>query len=367
MAKASASKTAPKSKPKKDSSIKPITDFVGSRNLPFPVDRLEDVRKRARKFREKMLSGSQVVFYRSYDLVRVPYPTRYALLNAYSLPTPYMHILNRLFIIQYRTGEGIKTLLFSPSDLDGNAETPFFKRLAESFGPFQSIGKKIIAPILNTVEECLQDAGISPEKVDYISYDHLHTQDIRKWLGANGEKGYFPNAKLLVMREEWESVQGLLPPQSDWYCPNGTGGVSSDRIVVLDGDVELGQGVALIRTPGHTYGNHSLVAHTPEGIFVSSENGVSADSYSPLKSRIPGVKKFAKATGMEVILNGNTLEIGLDQYISMVQEKEMAGVSLRNPDFYNVMPSSEMTSYWLFPGTSPTFSFGQLSFGSPVT
>ncbi|AXR62641.1 hypothetical protein [Leptospira mayottensis] len=354
------------SKMKKDSSIRSINDFLGARDLPHPVDRLEDVRRRARKFREKMLSGPQVIFYRSYDLIRVPYPTRYALLNAYSLPTPYMHILNRLFIIQYKTPDGIKTLLFSPSDLDGNTETPFFKRLSESFGPFQSIGKKIIAPILNTVEECLKDAGISPEKVDYISYDHLHTQDIRKWLGANGEKGYFPNAKLLVMRQEWDSVQGLLPPQADWYCPNGTGGVASDRIRILDGDVSLGQGVALIRTPGHTSGNHSLVAHTSEGIFVSSENGVSADSYSPLKSRIPGVKKYAKATGMEVILNGNTLESGLEQYISMVQEKEMAGISSRNSDFYNVMPSSEMTSYWLFPGTTPTFSFGRLSFGSPV-
>ncbi|EMO24847.1 hypothetical protein LEP1GSC170_1754 [Leptospira interrogans serovar Bataviae str. HAI135] len=189
MAKASTTKAI--SKIKKDTSIKSISDFLGSRDLPHPVDRLEDVRKRARKFREKMLSGSQVVFYRSYDLVRVPYPTRYALLNAYSLPTPYMHILNRLFIVQYKTSDGIKTLLFSPSDIDANAETPFFKRLAGSFGPFQSIGKKIIAPILNTVEECLQDAGISPEKVDYISYDHLHTQDIRKWLGANGEKDIF--------------------------------------------------------------------------------------------------------------------------------------------------------------------------------
>ncbi|MBE8359555.1 hypothetical protein IQA90_19570, partial [Leptospira interrogans serovar Pomona] len=100
-----------------------------------------------------MLSSPQVIFYRSYDLIRVTYPTRYALLNAYNLPTPYMHILNRLFIIQYKTQEGIKTLLFSPSDLDGNTETPFFKRLSESFGPFQSIGRKIIAPILSTVEE----------------------------------------------------------------------------------------------------------------------------------------------------------------------------------------------------------------------
>lgn len=351
---------------KKDSGIKPIKDFIGSRSLPAPVDRLEDVRKRAKRFREKMLSGPQVIYYRSFDLIRVPYPTKYGLLNAFSLPTPFMHILNRLFIVQYKTSDGIKTLLFSPSDTEGNAETPFFKRLSEGFGPFQKLGRKIMAPTLNTVEECLAEAGISPEQVDYISYDHLHTQDLRKWLGANGQPGYFPNAKLLVMREEWNSIQGLLPPQSEWYCPNGSGGISMDRILILDSDTELGGGVALIRTPGHTYGNHSLVAHTPEGLFVTSENGVSADNYNPLKSRIPGVRKYAKNTGMEVILNGNTLELGLDQYISMVLEKEIAGPSKRNPEFYNVMPSSEMAGFWLFPGTSPTFSFGAFEFGTPI-
>ncbi|TGK03923.1 hypothetical protein EHO59_10375 [Leptospira semungkisensis] len=367
MAKAIASKTKNGStSSKKDTSLKPIKDFLGSRDLPAPVDRLEDVRRRARRFREKFLSGPQVIYYKSFDLVRVPYPTKYALLNAFSLPTPFLHIINRLFVIQYKTSEGVKTLLFSPSDVDANSETPFFKRLSQSFGPFQDLGRRIMAPTLNTVEECLKKVGISPEQVDYISYDHLHTQDLRKWLGANGQPGYFPNAKLLVMREEWNSIQGLLPPQSDWYCPNGSGGISMDRIVLLDSDTELGGGLALIRTPGHTYGNHSLVANTPEGIFVSSENGVSADSYNPLNSRIPGVRKYAKNSGMEVILNGNTLELGLDQYISMVLEKEIAGVSKRNPEFFNVMPSSEMSGFWLFPGTSPTFSFGQLEFGTPV-
>jgi hypothetical protein len=66
---------------------------------------------------------------------------------------------------------------------------------------------------------------------------------------------------------------------------------------------------------------------------------------------------------MEVILNGNTLEGGLDQYISMVQEKEIAGPSARNPDFYNVVPSSELTHYWGFPGIRSTFTFGPLEFG----
>ncbi len=347
-------------------SFSPIRDFIGARDFPHPGDRLEEVRKRARKFRDRMLSGKKALFYKTVDLVRVPYPTRYGLLNAFSLPTPLMHILNRLYIVQFRQRGSVKTLLFSPSDLDGNAETPFFKRLAGKFGPFQSIGKKFLSPILSTVEGALAAAGISPDEIDYISYDHLHTQDLRKWLGTKTREPYFKNAKLLVMEQEWKSTQSLIGPQLDWYCPGGIDGIDPRKIILLKGDTMLGDGVALISTPGHTEGNHSLAVHTDEGVLVSSENGVSADSYAPQSSRIPGVRRYAINAGMEVILNGNTLEGGLDQYISMVQEKEIAGPSSRNPEFYNFVPSSELTHYWGFPGVRPTFSFGPLEFGSLV-
>ena len=68
---------------------------------------------------------------------------------------------------------------------------------------------------------------------------------------------------------------------------------------------------------------------------------------------------------MDIVINGNTLEGGLDQYLSMVQEREVAGPSKRNPDFPNIMPSSELTPYWMFPGVRPSFSFGELEFGTP--
>lgn len=165
------------------------------------------------------------------------------------------------------------------------------------------------------------------------------------------------------MRQEWESTLSLLPPQQQWYCPNGIANIRNDRIVLLDTSVMLGDSVALVQTPGHTEGNHSLVANTPDGLLVTSENGVSADSYSPLHSDIPGVRAYAKSTGMEVILNGNTLEGGLDQYISMIMEKTIAGPSLRNPDFCNVVTSSELTAYWGFPGLKPTFYVGSLEHG----
>jgi hypothetical protein len=239
--------------------------------------------------------------------------------------------------------------------------------MASSFGPLEGPGRKILSPVLGTVETRLAEAGLRPEQVDYISYDHLHTQDLRHWLGGDGRPGYFPNAKLLVMRQEWASANALLPQQADWYCPDGLVGIDPARVVLLHGDVRLGDGVALVRTPGHTEGNHSLVARTPEGIFVSSENGIGPDAYAPGASRIPGVAAYAKASGMEVILNGNTLEGSLDQYLSMMQEREIAGRSARHPEFYNVVCSSELASYWALPGIDPTFSFGDLSFGAPQT
>jgi hypothetical protein len=350
-----------------DPVLQPIDHFQAARQFARPEDRLREVRKRAQGLREELLSAPPVSCFRSRSLVRVPYPSRYALRDAFFGVTPFVHILNRVFLVQFEAAGRLRTLLVSPSDVKANAETPFFKRLGESMGPLKNIGQRVIAPELGTVLGCLEEAGLSPADVDYITYDHLHTQDVRGWLGSAGRPGLFPRAKLLVMRQEWESTLGLLPPQKDWYCPSGIEGVDPSRVVLLEGDTKLGDNVVLMATPGHTEGNHSIVVRTSEGIFVTSENGVGPDSYAPLASRIPGVRQYAEQTGMEVVLNGNTLERGLDQYISMVQEKEVAGPSKQNPSFPSMVCSSELSEYFLFPGVSPTFSYGDLTLGTPKT
>ncbi|MBK6518537.1 MAG: hypothetical protein IPG04_31485 [Polyangiaceae bacterium] len=339
--------------------------FRGAREHGAPLDRLRAVRRAAEQLHEELSSAPPVRYYRSAALVRVPYPTKYGLRDACSLPTPLMHIENRLFIVQIEHRGATKTVLLSPSDLRANAETPFFKALATSMGPLSGLGERLLAPISATVEERLAEVGIAPERVDYISYDHLHTQDVRRWLGSHGRPGVFPNAKLLVTRREWASTQGLLPTQAQWYCPNGIDGVDESKVILLDHDVLLGGSLAIVATPGHTEGNHSFVVRTPEGLMVTSENGVCCDAYAPLRSRIPGVARYARRTGAEVVLNGNTLESSVDQYISMVAEKTIAGPSRRDPDFPALVCSSEMAAYWAFPGLAPTFAYGDLTFGEP--
>lgn len=346
-----------------------LDDFTHSRHHACPQDRLKAVRKAAQGFRERFLDEPEVLFYKSINLIRVPYPTWYGYSGVYAQSAyrfPFIHILNRLFVVQYRDLEGaIKTLLFSPSDVVGNRETPFFKRLTGK-AKLPRIAENLVAPQYNDVESALASAGISPEQVDFISYDHLHTQDVRRWLGNGAKTGFFPNAKLLVHRQEWISTGALLPCQADWYCPNGIHGVEASRVVCFDGSVQLGLGVALLYTPGHTEGNHSLAARVPDGIRVTSENGVGADAYAPQHSRINAIRRYAQATGVEVILNGNTLEGSNDQYISMVLEKTVAGPSV-NADFPNCAPSSEATPHWAMPGQESSFLMGEAAFGRVVT
>lgn len=348
--------------------LTPFSHFVNVRQSLNPKQRVEDVRAAALEFRKTMLAKPKVSYYQSFELIRVPYPTKYGYLNATTLPTPFIHICNKLFVIQFNSDDGLKTLLVSPSDWEHQRNTPYFYDLLTKAGMLAKPVEMMIAKPKNTVLEVLKKIGLKPEQVDYITYDHLHTQNLTRWLGGEGHSAIFPNAKLLVMKEEWASTLALLPWQNQWYCPNGVAGIARDRIELLEGDVFLGDGsVALMRTKGHTDGNHSIVAHTEQGLLVTSENGVSMDAYAPEHSTIPGLADYAKRTGAEVILNGNTLEFGVDQYLSMIQEKTVAGPYPKDERFFNMALSSESAGYYLFPGTAPTITMGELKFGKLTT
>lgn len=345
------------------SGFKVISDFTGARDAASPRDRLEEVRRRAAAFRERFLDEPVLPYYASFDLLRVPYPREFAYGGVYSQsfgPARLVQILNRLFVIQYHDFNGTqRVLLFSPSDYTGS-HTPYFKRMEDAVPAWAA---RILAPYYNTVERALDEIGLSPADVDYISYDHLHTQNLRRWLGTSEQPAFFPKAKLIVHKQEWASTCGLLPNQGDWYSTEGISGVSLEKVVMFNESLALGPGLAFLHSPGHTYGNHSLVTRVPDGIRVTSENGVAADSWAPLKSKYKAIRDYARQTGSEVILNSNTLESSVDQYISMVMEATVAGPAA-NPDFLNTSPSSEASPHWLFPGSGATHLFGTARFGT---
>jgi hypothetical protein len=156
----------------------------------------------------------------------------------------------------------------------------------------------------------------------------------------------------------------MHPMQWFWYVEGALDGIGEDRLVLLDGDVELGRGVSIVWTPGHTDGNHSLLINTPDGVWVSSENGVAPDNWQPELSKIPGVRDYSVSQRREVCPNANTLEDSIDQYDSMVKEKTLADNSPRAPQWKQILPSSELVTWKRQWPVVPTHHHGPLRYGT---
>jgi hypothetical protein len=284
---------------------------------------------------------------------------------------------NRMFVIQWRDEAGdLKTLVANPTDYELGARTPFLRTAVDRLPLRRDRALETFFTRHGTIARHLAALGIDPAAVAYLTFDHLHTQDVRRLIGTNGpapDLGYtdpvpalFPNARLIVQRHELAHVRDTHPFQARFHQGGTYADLRPDAILEIDGDVLLGPGFALLRAPGHTFGNHTLVLNTERGIFTSSENGIAVDCYAPEHSRIPGVARWAAREGLEVVMNFNTPEFASWQYNSMIKEKLVADPIPGRPEFPQVYPSSELARSRWAPGIRPTYAHGDLDLGTIV-
>jgi hypothetical protein len=358
--------------------------FDGAPGIGTPVDaytsvdrhgsygaQLRQVRAASAAFRRELASTGTPTSVSTHDLVSLPYPVRFGLWRAALTPTPYLCITNRMIVVQWPDGDRTRTLVFEPSDYELGEYTPYFARLGAQT---PDVVERRIVTKHGTVLGHLAALGIDPADVDYLAFDHLHTQDVRRWVGTTTPQAdlsphapvepAFPNARLLVQRTELEALRELHPLQLAFYQPETYTDLRPDSVVAVAGDVLLGPGVALLSTPGHTLGNQTLALNTSTGIWAVSENALAAESLVPEHSRIPGVRKASERWQREVVLNSNTPEALADQYCSIVLEKSLVDVAQADPRFPQFLPSSELTAARWAPGASPTFVHRGISHAS---
>lgn len=359
-----------------DPSFRRIEHFDAASAEHLTGRQLEAIRDVAPAFQQWFRDQGTIGAVRTCDLVALPYPREFALWRAAVSPAPFVRIFNRMMVVQWHDAGGVlRTLLAEPTDYELAANTPFFAKLAQRFEKVQ----RSIVDYHPTVIEHLATLGISPDMVDYLTFDHLHTQDIRPWLGTTtpqpdlerqgrstrGEpvSPFFPNARLLVMRDEWEMLAALHPLQRRWFQPETYRDIPLERVMILDHDTLIAPGLALVKTPGHTLGNHTVVLSTSTGIWTSSENGVHAECYEPAMSKIPGLARLADDYGVEVVLNANTPELAAIQYNSMVKEKLIADRGGPGGAWPQHFSSSEMTPWRLSPAVTPSFTYKGITHG----
>jgi hypothetical protein len=353
--------------------LEPIEHFEAPDLSVPPAVALDRIVEATPAFKEWFRATGVVDLFAARSLVTLPYPTRYALWEAARTHVPFIWMTNRVFVVRWRDGDGrTRTLLAEPSDYELGERTPYLRTSISHLPLPDSVALKYFFRRHGTVVDHLAALGIGVDEVDYLVFDHLHTQDIRRLVGtteAAPDLGYadgpvpplFPNATMLVQRAELEHVRHAHPFQARFHQPRTYDHIDESRLTILDGDVLVGPGMALLRSPGHTLGNQTIVVNTAQGIVCSSENGVAVDSWAPEHSRIKGVREWAAEQRLDVVLNFNTPEFASWQYNSMIRERLLADPIPGRPELPLVFPSSELAPHPLAPRIRPTYAHGDVT------
>lgn len=99
------------------------------------------------------------------------------------------------------------------------------------------------APCPGYLPDSFAEAGLDPAGIGTVVLSHLHTDHIGWWVG-----GLFPRAEILLQRNEL-----------DWITPRLLSLLPRDQLILLDGDSQVGPGVRIVATPGHTPGHQSVL------------------------------------------------------------------------------------------------------------
>ena len=344
--------------------VRTIENLQEARSLSLAGQRAVAIHAEGDRLREDLRNQGPVQAIRTIPLATLLYPLSFAFNRALWRPSPFVMMTHRSLLVQVRSDGETRNILFNPTDYKASRATPYFARLIDRFGEglTNRLGREF-----GQVDTQLAQFGLSAADIDLIAFDHFHTQDLRPLLGCETPSASiaarFPNAMLLAPRKEWDDWDNLHPLQRPWFVAEGKLGLPQERVILTDADLSLGPGAALLRTPGHTTGNQTLFVHGERGIFGCSENATSADGWAPKASRLRGLRRFADTFDAEVILNSNTPELCAEQYTSMLLEKSMVDPSEKNPDFPQMLPSSEVTPSWLCPGLRPSMIFGERDSG----
>ena len=107
------------------------------------------------------------------------------------------------------------------------------------------------------IDNALMAIGVDCDEIKTVVLSHLH------WDHA-GSCHFFKNAKFIVQKIEYEYA---LNPIKIHQFPYKRDEFENRDFKFVDGDIEIGDGLRLILTPGHTPGSQTLLVDTEQGIY----------------------------------------------------------------------------------------------------
>ncbi|MEM1166357.1 MAG: MBL fold metallo-hydrolase [Planctomycetota bacterium] len=128
------------------------------------------------------------------------------------------------------------------------------------------------------VHDALAEINCDPKDVSAVVLTHLHFDHaggITRLDPAGGPKEVltFPNAEIIVHRQEWEDAIANKSTMSKTYLRSHLNDQVAERLRLVDGKDEPLPGLFVDPSPGHTWGQQNIRFARPnnagDGVFVS--------------------------------------------------------------------------------------------------
>jgi glyoxylase-like metal-dependent hydrolase (beta-lactamase superfamily II) len=107
--------------------------------------------------------------------------------------------------------------------------------------------------------EAMRAVGEDPDSIDFVVVTHLHYDHAGGMIGADGRPA-FANARYVVQRDEAEAAHGdELRLQGVMEVGQLDAIRAAGQLAEVNGEVELVEGVRVMRTGGHTRGSQAVL------------------------------------------------------------------------------------------------------------
>jgi glyoxylase-like metal-dependent hydrolase (beta-lactamase superfamily II) len=110
-----------------------------------------------------------------------------------------------------------------------------------------------------TIEDALAEADVDPAGIDLVVVTHLHFDHAAGLTRLDGDRlvATFPNAEILVQRQEWEDARANRSTMTKTYLASHLEPIA-DRVRLADGAEEVAPGLLVWPMPGHTWGQQAV-------------------------------------------------------------------------------------------------------------
>jgi glyoxylase-like metal-dependent hydrolase (beta-lactamase superfamily II) len=141
-------------------------------------------------------------------------------------------------------------------------------------------------------DKAFEDVNVAPDEIDTVIYTHLHNDH-------TGFSYEFKNARIIVQKKEWATILNPIPPmlvRRD-YDLEAISELKTTNLTLIDGDMDVVDGIRVFQTPGHTPGSQSVAVNTKKGVVA-----LVGDQFHLACMAFPKMNRMLD-------MNGNTVKI----------------------------------------------------------